>query len=515
MRLILACASAGGLGWCIASLWHPFGWDHGIFAAVGNVIVRGGMPYRDGWDTKGPLAYYIYALGQWIFGRHMWGVRILDVVLLLAACLALMRMVTSAASPTAGRWTAIGFLFWYASLGWFFTSQPDGWVAMFMLLGTGPLLVRSTRLNLPRLALCGFLVGCCGLIKPFYLAFALVPLVYVFTLRRTASAKRFALSLAITSSAAGLPPLLMAGWFAYRGALEELIQVHFVYNMRVYSGPAGVPLLEGVRVILAYFLGGFVAIALPAALLGAYGLWRERRAVGASLVAWFAVALFCVALQGKFYEYHWIPVFPPLAALTGVGLWMLASAQPASASRPHDEFPLRPARTFTFIAGAFLLGQLAISPAFEVARWLKFVSGRTEEDIYYAWYARSKYVAGDNMKAAQYLREHTGDGDQVAIWGNDATITFLSGRANPTRFVFALPLTYGGPNPMRATYRREYLNELRRTLPVYVVVGLPWGHPVEKEPYLADFPEFVGLLHTRYRLETRIGFLDLYRLLPE
>ncbi len=36
-----------------------------------------------------------------------------------------------------------------------------------------------------------------------------------------------------------LPPLLAVAWFAWRGALHDLIAVHLLYNLQVYSG-AGV-----------------------------------------------------------------------------------------------------------------------------------------------------------------------------------------------------------------------------------------------------------------------------------
>ena len=43
----------------VVSLWWPYGWDQGAMAWVGDTIVDGGMPYRDAWDVKGPLTYYV------------------------------------------------------------------------------------------------------------------------------------------------------------------------------------------------------------------------------------------------------------------------------------------------------------------------------------------------------------------------------------------------------------------------------------------------------------------------
>ena len=315
----------------------------------------------------------------------------------------------------------------------------------------------------------------------------------------------------------------MTGWFVYHGALQELVQVHLLYNAQIYSGvtsaaASGVTSLgpfESARDLLEYtFMSIFrakVAIVWPAILVGAYWLCRKRPAVGLSLLTWVAVALFCVVLQGKFYVSHWIPAFAPFAVLAGFGLWALMN----DALSAFNKFPSRAARVFAVTAAVITLAQLAITPAFAVTRWLKLMSGVTASEEYYRSYERTKYVAGDNMQAAGYIRSRTGDQDEVAIWGNEAIITFLSGRQSPTRFVYSMPLTYGGPSAIRSAYRREYINQLRRGRPIYIVVGMPWEYPHDKEKSLIEFPQLVQLLRSRYRLETQIGFLDLYRLIAE
>ncbi|MEP6779943.1 MAG: hypothetical protein ABJC26_08645, partial [Gemmatimonadaceae bacterium] len=47
-----------------ASLIWPLSWDEGIFAWIGGVLLKGGTPYVDAWDVKGPVTYFVYALAQ-------------------------------------------------------------------------------------------------------------------------------------------------------------------------------------------------------------------------------------------------------------------------------------------------------------------------------------------------------------------------------------------------------------------------------------------------------------------
>ena len=66
----------------------PFGLDQGIFAWVGDTVLRGGWPYRDAWEIKGPVTHFFYALAQALFGRDVWGLRVLDLSLLAEAAVA-------------------------------------------------------------------------------------------------------------------------------------------------------------------------------------------------------------------------------------------------------------------------------------------------------------------------------------------------------------------------------------------------------------------------------------------
>ncbi len=48
--------------------------DSGFYAYIGKAILHGQVLYRDVWDDKPPLGYYLNALAQTIFGQNSWGV---------------------------------------------------------------------------------------------------------------------------------------------------------------------------------------------------------------------------------------------------------------------------------------------------------------------------------------------------------------------------------------------------------------------------------------------------------
>ncbi|MGH7823440.1 MAG: ArnT family glycosyltransferase [Candidatus Binatia bacterium] len=508
----LASAATLILVFGIASIWFPFGWDQGIHASVGDVIVRGGMPYRDAWDVKGPLGHYLFALAQFLFGRNTAAIRIVDLILLYSAAAMLRHATIRLTSSFVGTWVTIAYLLWVASLGWFHTAQPDGWVALFLILGAAPLLVQRNTVSVPRLAACGFLVGCCALVKPVYSIFIALPISCIWAARSVVQPRRMAIGAAASALAAAVPPAACAAWFAYRGALVELIEVQFVYNFSVYSRVPTLSLSRLVLEITEFLFRDRPAVALPAIVLGGFTIWRENRSAALLLSTWLAAALICVALQGKFWIYHWLPIYPPLVVLAGVGIQALLQARHSTSARgPQSGF--EPGRTLALLTAVLFVGQLSILPARDVLRSLRMLTGSMTAEEYYQEHVEWKYVAGDEIKAARYLRAHTTEKDEVVVWGNDATINFLSGRTNPTPFVYAMPLTRDPPNELRSAYRRKFLTALRERPPAYVVVGLPHASS-DKEAVLRAFPEFERFLRERYRLEMRFGFLDLYRLNP-
>ena len=70
-------------------LSNPFfsypGRDGGIFLYVGSLILKGRIPYLEVWENKGPLVFYINALGQALSGGSRWGVWFLEFLFFFCA----------------------------------------------------------------------------------------------------------------------------------------------------------------------------------------------------------------------------------------------------------------------------------------------------------------------------------------------------------------------------------------------------------------------------------------------
>jgi hypothetical protein len=493
-RLALGAMFGLTLMWSAASFWFPFFWDQAILASVGDVVVRGGMPFRDGFDMKGPLAYYGFAAAQVLFGRHFWSIRVLDFPFLVCGAIALGRLTARVTSPLWGWWSGLVFALWIASLGWTRTVEPDTWSTVLTIFAVALLVEKDPApLELGASALC---IGLASLVKPLYLAFVILPLLSIAQNRERRSWGRAV----VVIGSALIPPLAVTAWFAYRGALQDLIDVHILYTIKVYRPLWPITAVSAIKGIGRFFGSSPIIWGIPALATGVYTLARRVPRSAVLIVAWLVLATGCVAAQGRFFGYHWTVVFPPLVALCAAGVRSAVRAQ----SRMR-------AATIVPVLAAVAVLTLAVVPASDVARWLKLLTRQMSREQYAASFRGGVFSPAADVKAANYIREHTIPTDGVAVFGVNADINFLSGRPNPTRFYWSMPLTVGRPFSTRDVFRREYLEGVRRHPPVYFVVGvLPWDRS-PKTIALHKFAELEELLNREYRLETKFGALDLYR----
>lgn len=496
----LAVWGLGSMGACTAlyaltSLALPFGWDHGIIASVGTSYVHGGLPYVDSWDIKGPAAYLPFAAAQILFGPTMWGIRLLDLLIWAVAGFTLYRSVGRLTTWRIGVGTALATYLWIASSGWFFTAAPESWVAATCVLAIVPMLSPSASLKLHTVALSGFLIGCAGLVKPFYFAFGLAPLISVVLSSDLSLWRRGKLALALAAGAV-VPATLICGYFAIRGGLSQAIEVHILYPLSTY-----VDVVTGwsttIHGVAAFLKTPAILITAPFVLLAIW-FYRSQTRILATLLAWLGVALICVAAQGKYWVYHWFPVYPPLFILGALGAFALMRAD----SRRGV------VSSVVVLCSALMLAAVVKQPLRDIATFGYYSILKHDSEGYYASNDFRLYNAADEIAAARYIAAHTSPQQGVFIWGSDA-LYYLANRPNPSRFTFLMPLTL--PGPYRAAYRAEAMRELMAHPPTYFVTGIAWDGLSKAVTAMADFPEMANFLSQDYSLEKSIGVLDLYR----
>lgn len=487
------------------ALTRPFFWDQGIFAWVGDAVRAGGMPYRDAWDIKGPLAYLVAALAGSLFGRHEWGIRLVDLAIVYGGAWAVASLARRLSGERSAAWWAGGlFLLWYAALDYANSAQPDGWAAA-LLAGAMLALLREDRERGPGwrgACAAGVAIGGCALIKPTYGAFLAAALAHLLSTPGRGG-RRLGASAALLAGFA-LPVVACVSWFAARGALGDMLDVYVRYPLQVYAAVDS-PWLWRLEGSAEFLLLRQFAIPLPLAIVGWAALLRRDRPAALLVLAWALLAVANVAAQGRFWAYHWLPFYPPLALLTGLGVAAATRAlmPPLAAEGRGATSPGSPVAAQVLAA---VVGVVALSAAFVPLqieyRWAKGNASGPGR----ARYESKEYGADGRQPAsvravAAYVASRTAPGDRVLFWAQHPGYYYLSGRRPPGRFGFPRPLLQAPTSPAGAAYRREFLASFEAARPAFVArpaAGDCVPAATDREACLSSFPELAAIVARDY-----------------
>lgn len=509
--------------WAVRYVRLPLGADQGIMLWIADVIRGGGVPFRDTFDVRGPGFNYLHALILIVFGRNEWGIRVFDLLVLALGGWLVYRIAMQAAGKRAATAGVLLFLLWYAALDYWSSAQSDGWCASILSGVVAVLLLgNSERLTLWRSAVAGVLVGCCVLNKPTYAIFMLLPVAAAMS--ASGAGMRYVISRWATAFAGlAVPVLACVAWFAARGALDDLIDVHLRWTIARYSGIAD-PWLTRVQDMIGWLLTSKFAVALGLSVAGLLSLARTRRRDATIIGLWLGLALFSVMLQGKYWQYHWLVIYPPLAVLCGVAVHTLARL--ARARLTSDADVALAARTLPAALLGVLFFAALFTPSLEIYRWVKAEVGLTNA----AEYDRMQfgpYGRGPNtfVQIARHIAANTDASDAVLVWGDIQGINFLSARRAPTRFGYVRALTRKNDSTFRPRYEREFFAALNAKPPTYVVaMGERWCNVrmrsgVSSDDHIAfpllclsDHPDLQRFVGERYTLERSFGSVVLMRL---
>jgi hypothetical protein len=268
------------------------------------------------------------------------------------------------------------------------------------------------------------------------------------------------------------------------------------------------------------------------------GRWGERRRLEWYVVLfWLVAGLVIMLVQAKAYDYHWLPMLPPLALMAADSVDRLMSIL-TSIPDNSSEFrgreqqdtsatelspPLR-ARgggrgeglriTISSLA-VFLFLCIIILNTWPRA-W-PYLTGQESQVEYYGHFQAGEFVADESLQVATFLRERVAPGDSLFIWGFRPEVYYMS-RLNPAvRFIFNFPLV---ADWYPAEWKEETVDILWAALPPYVLVlqvdYMPWvtGSDDDSNTLLQSYAELNDWLVFNYARETQIGNFFIWRRKP-
>ena len=439
------------------SLQFFVGRDSSVFLYVARRIQEGGLPYRDVWDHKPPLIYYLDLAGLWLADRGLPGLALVELAALVAAACAGAWALHRALGALAAMFGSVA---WLALLAVTLDggNLPEEY-ALPLQLGAVALYVAGANgaRSRGRCVAIGACAGLALLLKPTVLGiWAAIFIAEAIAAWRRRSLRAIALPVAAALLGALAVTLPVAAYLVAAGiaadAFDQAVRFNFHYSQATL-GHRLVALLHGIGMtsfsgLLPVALVGWVAAVVRLARGSARGPAARLLAVAVvALPLDFALASW-TGRPGRQYFLACLPVLGLLAGIAAASLRPPLERAALKAGVPRSAF------VGTAIVLAFALFASAI-PAVAIYR---HDDGMTDQE-------RSREAA------TAYVIRATRPADRVLFWGGESGLNYTTGRRAPTRYAYQYALFQPGyADPARID---ELLAELDRDVPALIVDATP------------------------------------------
>lgn len=498
----------GGMAAILLSLpllGFDFWFDQGVFATVADALLHGGIPYRDAWEHRPPGIFWIYETAFLLLARDLWAVRVAEILAIGAAAAGLARFGERHLGSRAAGWVAalcLPLLYLPFAPN---TAQPESFqipllVWILALWPRDPGAARAKELCFA----CGVLIAGAILLKP-------TAAIFVFGMLSDRLAcdldprRNLKSNLALTTwTLAGMaaPPVLVGIYYAALGVLAPFWDAVAVFPADYARSLGPQSLLHHLRQswsgISAILLVPELALLIVGAGQGALLRPTELiRSGAAAVLAWGSVAL-----QARYFQYHWIPLLPFLAVLMAM----------AFCRRPDSTAAGTRVREWSrkaLLGIGVALAALAAAVEFNRSGYLltywgevSTIERRVPLPVATPW--------GESRTVAHRIQELSGPDDTLFVWGDAPLLYFLSDRrmAGPYPHLMTIIPEWRGPERVH-----QVIAHMAERPPKLFLVGrggLWWRRSQEPRKLLSDYPDILRVLKDRYRKSEEIEGFEVW-----
>jgi len=468
--------------------------DSGVFLYTGMVVSRGGMPYVDSWDHKGPLLAAIEAVA-WRLGGGILGAPILEGIVLFVglsvAGILWSRLIGYAAVPAI---LVVGVTYLGVFEGGNFTETWLFPVQLVAYSAAAHLGLRTGRDASARAAaVVGLLLGLALATGLFTRMNNVVGLVLVAGVGVVLLRRRLIFAAAVVVAVVVVGAAL-ALWLWTGNALRAGIDQYVRYNLFYSGGTTGADRVAAFGTLAQLLVSGAVVVAVLV-LAGAW-LARGRRVGAADGAPTFVVALFFAVggldalsqmVSGRSYPHYLVVA---IAGFAVVGVLLTSRLLPLAPWPPVASERLRSLPRLVVAGGAVLL--VVAGSSASTLQWARIAIGS------------GVFVPGSyQAQLVDRVVAETNPNDRVLVHGAETWILAASERLSPTSITYSLPVEqgYGG-------LPAQYLADVT-SFPPALIVESPesCGISIECPPERANFAGLAPFVASSYQLEGDIvGF---------
>ena len=356
------------------------------------------------------------------------------------------------------------------------------------------------------MAAVGAILAIATLLKPTYLIFLPLPLLYPVVGQNHKAYRLLPLVSCILTYLA-VVAVSMVVMLRSVSSVEDFIDILYFLSSTYSPLDKRHPISEISTLPLTLFQLGLL---IPY-LLTPVGIWVIYRSghfrLAGLMAAWFALSLLSIIIQGAYLVYHFLPATVSAATTLGYS-WALVS----------NRLKILSLRHLWSAAAALVVASTVLAPLdstdsiwrphhletlFDSFRWPCYLLGSETKDQHIA------RITGEWIKikkVADYIVGRSRADDRVLAWGFEVGLYVLSNRRPPTRF----GLNYGlqSEGPLKKKYRQIFMKEVKSIPPLYITVDCDDGE-CGRIPS-REFPEFSQFLSSRYKLERRLDRFEIW-----
>jgi len=470
--------------------------DSGVFHYIGWRILNGDIPYKDVWDHKPPVIFYINALGQSIIDHPRWGIWVLELIFLFFTFFIAYKII----KQHFGTYSAIvSIMLGFITLpflihgGNFTEEYAMLWYFLALLLFVSK---KFNKNSILRWFLIGVLGGLAFFTKQTTIGLWIAIFVYI-TYSRLRDREILSWFRQIGSMISGA--LLIAGiivvYFLAHDALREFWDAAFAYNFFYSSDITQLayrlrPLLVGIKPLVAT---GIFQLSLLGFGIGLLSLNRLKNGEKTQtpliivLLVDFPIEVLLVSVSGQYPTMYYMTLLPVLIMLVSIFIHQLFSLIVLNNSNLKQRFVLLVIIMVSFI-------------------WSTIYDYRNEVDSL------------SHMKSTiiiDYIKENSDADDYILGWGAESFLNYFSERESPSRYVYQFPL-------YRASYANEarvneFLDAIITKRPKLIIDNKRPDAPIFDFPVTSSaIEEKLSFLKSEYSLSTtmtdNLGLWEIYEL---
>lgn len=423
------------------------GVDSSVFRYVALVMHRGGMPYLDTFDHKGPLVYIINYLGMRIsFWRGLW---LFEFLAILVLCFFLYRIARVFLDWIPSHFVVLStasLLPLYLQGG----NLVEEWALPFIAFATWVFFdfFRTRSISYTRIAGCGLSLASVLMLRPNMISTWIIcvpyALYYLIIYERRELCK---CSVAfVTGLLIVLVPILF--WLASNAALDAFIDDYLVFNFS-YSAGHGASLfqntLDRIGVALHFLNNPIILFSFFVPLVSK----SSRTSYRIICIINILLGIATISMSGYQFNHYGMVLLPAVAACISIGLSDMHSI-------PDTKRGLlcwQPVVTTVFVC---LLLQTVIPS------WLTCLDNAVAQ---YTPNGESHVFDGETGEAIKAVQDYTQPEDQITVCGNTDLIYLASGRMSSSYYSYQTPIASFDSEILPA-----YLNDLRKNNPSAIVM---------------------------------------------